>query len=168
MNEIIGLTITRAAIEQKSISRIQTFFHELTKNGLSAYQSVIFIFDGYDDTTEQIYEIKEVRNWVYSLFLQFPHFLYFVNPQIDTHITLLACLGNVETLLVGNAPLTPKEYDDLRVDMISQAPRYFYHLSVEDDLFTAMEYALKKYGRSIDDMAGAQSTIEMLRGVTNR
>lgn len=168
MIEVVSLTVTRAAIEQKSTSGIERYFHQLTKNGPAAYQSVLFIFDGYDDTTEQVYEIKEIRDWVYSLFRLFPHFLYFINTRIDTHITLLACLGDVETLLVGNAPLTPNQYDELGVDMVAYAPRHLYNITIDDDFFMAMDFALQKYGQSIGDTAGAAMTIEMIRGVTNR
>lgn len=167
MNEIVGLTITRSAIEQKSTTGIERFFHQLTRNGKSAYQSVFFIFDGYDDTTEQVYEIKDIRDWVYTLFRLFPHFLYFINRKLDSHITLLACLGDVETLLIGNAPLTPNEYASLGVDMLSYAPRHLYNITIDDDLFMALEFAIQKYGRSIGDTKGAALTIEMIRGVTN-
>lgn len=168
MNEVVGLTITREVIEQKSTSRIEKYFHQLTKNGQTAYQTVFIIFDGYDDTTDQVYEIKEIRDWVYSLFRLFPHFLYFINPQIDTHITLLACLGDVETLLIGSPPLTPNEYNELELDMMTHSPRHFYNISIEDDLFMAMDYALQNYGNCIGDKIGAALTIEMIRGVINR
>ncbi|RRJ54747.1 hypothetical protein EHV15_34705 [Paenibacillus oralis] len=168
MKDVVGLTITRAVIEQKSTTGIERYFHQLTTKGRAAYQSVVFIFDGYNDTSEQVYEIKEVRDWVYSLFCLFPHLLYFINPKIDTHITLLACLGDVQTLLVGSTPLTPNQYEDQGIDMIAYAPHYLYNVTIDDDLFMAMDFALQKYGRSICDIPGASLTIKMIRGVTNR
>lgn len=168
MTEVTSLTITRAAIEKKSTSGIERYLHQLTKKGRSSYQSIVIIFDGFDDTTEQVYEIKEIRDWVYSMFRLFPHILYFVSPLLDSHLTLLACLGDVETLLIGNAPLTPNEYESLGIDMVKFAPRHLFNIMIDDDLFMAMDFALQNYGQSIGDIPGAALPIEMIRSVTNR
>ncbi|MCM3130241.1 hypothetical protein SAMN05518848_112132 [Paenibacillus sp. PDC88] len=79
--------------------------------------------ESYDDTVEEVYEIREVRDWVYSIFRLFPHFIYFISMEFDSHLTVLACLGDVETIRLGSYPLTPNENKKLGIDIVQEAPR---------------------------------------------
>lgn len=162
------LRIKRRVIEMKHIDPVERYFHRLTAEGVTSFQKVIIVFEGYDDTTEEVYEIKEVREWVYSIFRLFPHFIYFISMELDSHITLLACLGDVETIRIGSYPLTPNEYAALGIDIIRETQRFHYNIKIDDDLFMAMDFAIRKYATSIRDHFGAERILEMIRGVTNR
>jgi hypothetical protein len=168
INETIVLHIQRRVVEQKYTDSVEKYLHQLSAEGGSSFQKVVFIFEGYDDTVDEVYEIKEVRDWVYRLFRLFPHLMYFISPQFDSHITILACLGDVETVRIGSYPLTPNEYDALGIDIMNDLQRARYRITIEDDMFMAMEFALHKYAKSIGDNFGAARTLEMIRAVTNR
>jgi len=168
MREIIHLTIKRAVIEGKCTAGVEQYFHQLTKEGLSAFQSVVFHFEGYDDASDQIYEINEIRDWVHSLFLLFPHFMYFINHEMDSHILLLACLNDLETVQIGESPHLLDEYEEYRIVKLVNEPRFYLKINMDEDILRAMDYALQNYGKSIGDFTGAALTVEGIRNITNK
>lgn len=168
MNETNVLHIKRKVIEHKQTDSVERYLHHLSSEGGTSFQKVVFVFEGYDDTIDEVYEIMEIRDWVYSLFRLFPHLMYFMSPQFDSNITILACLGDVETVRIGSYPLTPNQYAEAGIDILKETLRSHYVITIDDDLFMAMDYALTNYAKSIGDHFGATMTLELIRAVTNR
>jgi hypothetical protein len=48
-------------------------------------------FHGYDNDTRELYEITEVRNYVYKLDEEFPFWLFFLSKKLSDLQTLLLC-----------------------------------------------------------------------------
>jgi hypothetical protein len=167
-NDLCLVSITRAAVENNSLLAMERQLESLSDSGKNSFQSMVIEFDGYNDERDQIYEIPSVRKWVYEVFMLCPHLLYFVSHYLDSHLVLLACLGDVETSWSGPPTLTPREYLRAGIDPVIEAPRRKYEIRLADDTYARMALSLQHYGRLIGDPEGASVIITMINTVTHR
>lgn len=126
------MNIAKSSIDNMSYKFIDECVLLLEEMGSSAFGTVIIMFDGYGDIPAELYELKEVRNWVLGLFEKYPYFLYFINFSLDSHITLLSCIGDIEIVYQGDLTLSPVEYQHLGIDPFAlEQKRWFISLPVE-------------------------------------
>ena len=87
------IVISRDEVERQDISAPLSTLKSLLVNrdSIRANQlNVAVSFHGYDDSREELFEIPEVRNYVYALDAQFPFWLYFLSRYF-TGLQCLAC-----------------------------------------------------------------------------
>ena len=99
--EKIVYLIPREDIEEGNIDELEAFFLYLTFSreiALLYMQKVEFAIDGYNDDPRELYEIKEVVNYLGKLNKVFPYWLFYQLPQGKWLDVLMACLskGNIE------------------------------------------------------------------------
>ncbi|MCW3793752.1 hypothetical protein OM416_19345 [Paenibacillus sp. LS1] len=156
------INVSRNSIEQKSFEFLNQSIDFLLSQGSDAFASTIVMFDGYNDTSEEIYEIPEVRNWVNDLLLAHPYFIYFASRATDTHLDLLSCVGDIAIRYSGEKTLSPNEYARLGIDPLTEVERKQWTISINEILYKRMELALRLLGTRIDDPQGTNETITML------
>jgi hypothetical protein len=64
---------------------------ETPESARSYKENVEISFHGYDGTTQELFEIPDVRNYVHRLDDQFPFWLYFLNKKSSSLQGLLLC-----------------------------------------------------------------------------
>lgn len=86
---------------------------ESPKIARSYRERVDIAFDGYDHCGEELYEIPEVRNYVYQLDESFPYWLYFLSKQHTGLHALLFCFLPPFLTEEAQARTYPVEINDL-------------------------------------------------------
>jgi hypothetical protein len=86
------IVVSRDEVLRQDISGpIKTLRHLISNREIirANMLNVDISFSGYEDTREELFEITEVRNYVYALDAQFPFWLYF----LSRHFMGLQCLA---------------------------------------------------------------------------
>lgn len=65
---------------------------------------VTFVFDGYDDEKDELYQNPIVRAFIVRLTEQFPYWLHFVRKDDDALFVLVMCLMGPEGVAVEHHP----------------------------------------------------------------
>jgi hypothetical protein len=63
---------------------------------------ITFVFDGYGNQTEELYENPRVRAFVQKLTEQFPYWLHFISKSDDALFVLFMCMMGDEHAQVGS------------------------------------------------------------------
>lgn len=162
LNAAYLINISKDSIQNKSYKFINQCIDFLMTNGSGSFQSSIVMIDGYNDSPEELYEILEVRSWVYNLFLQHPYFIYFVSRELDSHLDLLSCAGDIEVFYAGEKTLSPVEYARLGINPLTEVEKKRWTLSINEILYKRIERSLLHLGNAFDDLVGVNDTINML------
>ena len=123
-------------------------------------------FSGYENTQEELFEIQEVRDYVYSLDAQFPFWLYFLSRQFMGLQCLTYCHLLPHLTLEGRLEHHPKQLANLierrwgpaLLQLCSAAG----HTEAEADalLESAMEYLVSGPSRFVAGMADEEEPAE--------
>ena len=88
------LVISRTEVECGETSSAIGLLKELTRSpevARSFHNKVDIVFHGYDQESRELFEIPEVRNFVYQLDEQFPFWLFFLSKRHIGLTCLLLC-----------------------------------------------------------------------------
>ncbi|MEK5183371.1 hypothetical protein [Paenibacillus sp. FSL P4-0288] len=162
------INISKTSFDSMSFVFIDNCISQLQELKNKGFGSVLIMIDGYGDIATEVYEIPEIRNWMTGLFERYPYFLYFINYSIDTHITLLSCIGDIKITYYGEETLSPMEYLLRGIDVMKDVARKNWVITLDDSLFYRIEKSLIDYGIRVNDFMGAAETIKMIRTITNR
>lgn len=87
------IIVSREEVNSKDTSSVIEALRPLLVSpeaALSFFESVDIAFHGYNDTREELFEIQEVREFVYAIDEQFPYWLFF----LDKSALGLQCLAH--------------------------------------------------------------------------
>lgn len=94
-SKYIALSIDRKEIETLNFDRLIVVFNTLKELKTKAYRKLILTFDGYEDDLEEVYEIVNIREYIFKLFTKYPYLFYYISTFDLNMKILLACLGDV-------------------------------------------------------------------------
>lgn len=83
VNQLIVLSLPRQDVEAGNITRAYGVLAELSENVDRAIEfrgSLVFMFEGYDHDTREIYSIPEVREFFNNLANAWPYWAWFMEP----------------------------------------------------------------------------------------
>ena len=92
--EPLLIVVSREEVEALDTSEALNSLNKLLESPFYArhYKEYVDIsFSGYDDWQEEVYEIMEVRNYVYKLDEQFHYWLYFLSKEMSGLYALAMC-----------------------------------------------------------------------------
>jgi hypothetical protein len=90
----IAVIISRAEVEAGDITRVLNILQQFTQTPETArasFERVDIAFHGYDQDTRELFEIPEVRSFVYQPDEQFPFWLFFLSKRHLGLQCLLLC-----------------------------------------------------------------------------
>lgn len=146
-NTPIFLNIPKHAVLRKDISMIDNAITLLTKCGTRARDRLAIVFDGWNNTPEDIWEIVEIRRWTRKVFEKYPHIFYFLSKELDGVKNFAVCLADVEALRPQKR-YTVDELIDMHPEELPQT-RLKVRLSPEDSL--TIFNAVIKYASQIHE-----------------
>jgi len=97
-------------------SRTLDFFKMLTESEVAAriqFQNIIISFNGYDDDVREVFEIDPIRDFVQKLDLEFPYWLYFLDPCSPSFYAIAMCFLPPSLTDEGKAKHHPPRLKDL-------------------------------------------------------
>jgi len=110
------LVISRAEVDAMDTSAALRVLKRLTESPDTArefMERVDISFHGYDHTQQELFEIPEVRNFVYQLDEQFPFWLYFLSKRHLGLQRLLLCFLPPFLTDDGRRKIFPERINDL-------------------------------------------------------
>lgn len=78
-----------------NVSEVKEFLDSLIESEVAAriqFQSIEISFNGYDEDPREVFEIDEIRDFVRKLDLEFPYWLYFMNPSYPGLFAISMCI----------------------------------------------------------------------------
>lgn len=94
-SEFVVISIGRKEVETLNFNRISEIFSILRELKTKAFRKLIITFDGYEDTSEEVYEILQIRKYMFRLFFNYPYMFYFISTFDLNLRILLACISDV-------------------------------------------------------------------------
>jgi hypothetical protein len=91
--DFLTVVISRQQIEDGDISEPLGVLRQLLNRGtaIKFCEKVEIGVSGFDDDTRELYEIEEVRKFVYKLDSEFPYWLYFLTKRGTGLAFILSC-----------------------------------------------------------------------------
>jgi len=90
------LAISKDEILTRDFRRLDKFIKLLQECKTKSRQKIMITFMGYDNTPQEIYEIKAIRLFMEKLFRKYPYILYFINNFESNAGLLLACIADIK------------------------------------------------------------------------
>jgi hypothetical protein len=126
---------------------IDMFFDTLDKMGKKAFGNAMVLFDGYNDTAKELFEIPQVRKYVKELFKRYPHLLNYINFDLEGHHSLLACLLDIQVAYKGER-LTFDQHIS-RYGIETPLPRHNIYMSIPNELLVELTVAMFHHGNKL-------------------
>lgn len=74
------------------------------KIGSKAIGKIVITFSDYDDTTDEVHEIDEIRKWCQKVFSKYPYIFYYLGDKgllSEGRQSFAACVGEFKMVHVG-------------------------------------------------------------------
>lgn len=114
--DYLYIVVTRDDIEAGDTSRVLAALAPLLQSQRTArnfMERVCVAFDGYNDTTWELFEIPEVRNYVQALDRRFPYWLYFLDKNTNSFDVIWRCFMPPHLTPQASAVEFPRRLDPL-------------------------------------------------------
>ena len=92
--DFLSFTISKEEILKKDFTGSMNILEQLTSNiSVTKYfrERVDIFFDGYNETSSELWEIPEVRDYVAELDAKFPYWLFFLSKNGHGLLVVLKC-----------------------------------------------------------------------------
>lgn len=96
--EHLTVTISKKEVIENDLDKISYIFNLLKKCKKRGKQKLILNFEGFHDSNKEIFEIKEIRNFLEKVFNKYPYMFYFLSSVENNNKLILACLCEVEVI----------------------------------------------------------------------
>ncbi len=110
------IVVSRKEVETADVTPALATLRQLIgspKQAREHFERVDIGFHGYDEDSRELFEIPEVRNYVYQLDEQFPFWLYFLSKHLRGLQCLLLCFLPPYLTPEGQARIFPQRVDEL-------------------------------------------------------
>jgi hypothetical protein len=84
--DFIHFSITKQEVKNMNLKRTRQVVKTFEDAGKQGKNKLIISFIGYEHTTKEIYEIKEIRKYAEKLFNEFPHIFYFLSVLLQIKV----------------------------------------------------------------------------------
>lgn len=154
--------ISKEEVEEKDYRGIGKLLKTLTTVGKGAKKSLVITCNGYDDVTDELWEIKEVNQFVRGMFDKYPYLFYYI-ADFDKEIGywLLCCLADEIFSVFKGERMTGNEIMAKYGLNNDNIPRVHAHItfkaqSENENRFLNMLRAIMKHGKLNKDANGGK------------
>lgn len=159
MSNLYVIQIPRTEIESKDIGTITHYVKQLEKIKAPS-QCVEITFSGYDESTDEVFEIQEIREWVTEVLNKTPEILYYTSLSIGTTTRLLACVYDIETISLKRMNAYEANEYTLEHGVPQQQPVV---ITIPESERLRLYGAIKSYGLKRKDLHGASVIVKALK-----
>jgi hypothetical protein len=107
---LFNQTISKSMVRNKDISVIDKIMAVLETNPANSHGGIVLGFD-YNDVSEEVFQIQEIRDWVRLVVDKYPYFLYYCeNELFGTDQTIILCLSEIQGVTVKGENISQDEY----------------------------------------------------------
>lgn len=141
--DFVGIAIPNYEVKAKNFNRLDDVIKILRPLGVKGKEKLIISFSGYSDTTDEVYVIQEIRDYVKALFERHSFIFYYLSSQQMTKTMLFACLSDLQS----SKPIDCKTIRNLAFDNqpVSNVKIVFRPSEdlLKDIIYKTVDYAFK-------------------------
>lgn len=153
---LLTYVVKKDDVDRLDMKNLDKFFKVVTKLGHHVRQSVVIIFNGYDDIPDELFTIPEVRKFVAKMFKRYPYILYYINKELEGHHWLLSSIADeVEAVFKGDLEVTKMNAFELFEKFGTDTPKMRIGLVFKEDHLIQILAPIIKHGVQINDKQGA-------------
>lgn len=145
--------IPKEEIVSKDLRHLDKLMKTVQEVGKGAKNSLILTVNGYDDTTDELYEIKEVRDYVEAMFNKYPHILYYISDFQEADVWILSSYADeVRSAHAG------RRYTGWELFLLEnhEIPKVVTNLTFTNHKFTRVLKAIVNHGKRNKDARGGK------------
>ena len=167
LGNFIYLNLSKKEVRKKDMTRLDEAMTLLERSGKLQKGCLALAYD-YNDYSEEIYEIRDIRVWVAKAVKKYPHMFYFLNqlPSNSFEMTLM-CISEYRLVAKGES-LTVQELIRKYGSDQSNHPQILTQITSPPPLYSRIKESVEKYGKKIKDSEGASDVVKELKRVTNK
>lgn len=96
--DLIIHSVNKSEVIHKDTNALNQILKSLRKDLIKSYCKTMIIFDGYDNDQREIYEIREIRDYVRKLFDENNDLFYFITKMGSLNKVILACISDFQQI----------------------------------------------------------------------
>lgn len=96
--DLIIHSVNKSEVIKKDTNTLNRVLKSLRKDLIKSYCKIMIIFDGYDNDQREIYEIREIRDYVRKLFDENNDLFYFITKMGSLNKVILACISDFQQI----------------------------------------------------------------------
>lgn len=139
--------VTKLEVQKKDYMGIAKLFKVFKELKTEARGKLMLQFAGYEDTPDEIYEIKEIRDYVMGMFQRWPEMFYYITQNDINYKIILACIVDVEIVVQG----TEKKGIDRAIFEGTPMTPVQFTLSIPENIKQTIQTKIGEYGRQIGE-----------------
>lgn len=146
--------VTKREVVGKDLSSCEYIFNKLRGLKKAGRGKLVLLFSGYDDVPDEIYSIKEIRDFVLSLFEKYPHMFYYLSQKDASFRSIFLCLCDFQSV-------SPAKKDDIRDVIFDNKEITLVQTQFEapESIFNTLVSSTIKYGLSMGDSETATNQV---------
>lgn len=157
--KFLGLPIARSIVESGDIKDTVEFFENIKASKDYYRGSVLFTISGYDYDPRELYEIKEVVDWIRKLVDKVPYIFYYV--EHSSWAFMQCCIADKVTSVSKIGDKIDVHEATRRMFMGEEIPIYQNYLQAKNEKIEKILRSIKLLGSEINDMKGANAVHQM-------
>lgn len=150
--------ISKEEVLNKDLRNINKLMSTVAKVGKGAKHSLVITCNGYDDVTDELYQIQEVREYVQLMFQRHPHILYYIANQFEADHWLLCSIADEVSSVVHGRLYTGNELMEKFGLNSDKVPKVHAHLTFTGGRLEEMLRAIIKHSKLNKDANGGKRT----------
>lgn len=148
--------VSREEVEQRNFEGIDLFIISLEMLRKKSFEKAAISFSGYEDVSEDIWEIDDIRYFVKRTVEKYPHIFYFLDNVFEAKDIIMYCYANID--LINKENDTKKE----NVDDVFNQPQVTLHLNFTSEQQQIIVDGLRDWAKRFGDYKGVKETMEYL------
>jgi hypothetical protein len=153
--------ISKREVLEKDFRGIANLVTTLVKVGKGAKRSLLLTCNGYDDVTDELYAIKEVREFVQAMFAKYPYLFYYITALAEGDHWLLCSLADEVNSVFHGEQMTGNQLMEKYGLDLDSTPKVHVNItfkadSVNENKFIGMLKAIIKHGKLVKDARGGK------------
>jgi hypothetical protein len=148
--------IPKSEILAKDMSSIDKLLRTVQEVGKGAKRSLVLTVNGYDDTTDELYEIMEVREFVEVLFNKHPHLFYYLSSFGGADDWILCSLADeIRSVSHGQKYTGNQLFEKFGLNS-DEIPKVHAYITYKGDKLSRLLKAVMKHGKLKKDVFGSK------------
>ncbi|WCF11468.1 hypothetical protein NDS46_31415 (plasmid) [Paenibacillus thiaminolyticus] len=158
--QLITYEVTLNDLKFNTTDKLIGILDRLREDGTRFRNSLIITCHAYNDIPDELHTIPKFRRWIRKVANLRPFFLYYLCTDIDTQVHVIGCLGDVETVVMGER-ITMKEIEEqnLSQDDFPLVPTIIFF---DEDIYHKMRSSITSLCDDLDDYESKEQLLSFL------
>lgn len=158
--QIYTYEVTEEDLKFNRVDRLIGIIDRMKQEGKMFRNSLRIICLAYNHIPDELHTIPKFRRWIRKVAKLRPFFLYFLCLDLETPVHVLGCLGDAESILIGERV----SMDEIERRNLTQLdfPLVRTTIHFDEDIYLQMKRSIQQLCKEIGDPEGEAELIALL------